>query len=87
MAYKVIFDKKAAKVLDRFEKRNKYLFKRIYCEINALSDNLFGGKSLIGDKKGYFSLRVGDYRIIYSINHSTFQIYILDISHRKEVYK
>jgi mRNA interferase RelE/StbE len=43
------------------------------------------GKALKGDLKGNFSYRVGDWRIIYSLE-KTF-VYVKDIRHRREVYR
>jgi mRNA-degrading endonuclease RelE of RelBE toxin-antitoxin system len=43
------------------------------------------GKPLKGDLNGNYSHRVGDWRIIYSVE-KTF-IYIKDIAHRREVYR
>jgi mRNA-degrading endonuclease RelE of RelBE toxin-antitoxin system len=43
------------------------------------------GKPLKGDLKGNYSQRVGDWRIIYSIEKTP--IYVKDIRHRREVYR
>ena len=43
------------------------------------------GVPLRGTLKGYWKLRVGDYRIVYKIEKST--IIILGIRHRKDIYK
>ncbi len=43
------------------------------------------GKPLKGDLKGNFSHRVGDWRIVYSIEKSF--VYVKDIRHRREVYR
>jgi mRNA interferase RelE/StbE len=43
------------------------------------------GKPLKGDLKGNYSQRVGDWRIIYSIEKTA--IYVKDIRHRREVYR
>lgn len=43
------------------------------------------GKALKGDLKGNYSYRVGDWRIIYSIE-KTF-VYVKDIRHRREAYR
>ena len=32
-------------------------------------------------------IRIGDYRVIYTINDTTFTIFILKVSHRREVYQ
>ena len=43
------------------------------------------GKPLKGDLKGNYSHRVGDWRIVYSIEKSF--VYVKDIRHRREVYR
>lgn len=43
------------------------------------------GKPLKGDLKGNYSQRVGDWRIVYSIEKSF--VYVKDIRHRREVYR
>ncbi len=47
----------------------------------------FIGKPLKGELKGYWSYRVGNYRIIYSILHLEIIVEVLRIQHRKEVYE
>lgn len=44
-----------------------------------------GAKRLQGNDR--FRLRVGDYRILYEINHGKQVIEIVAIGHRKEVYR
>ena len=43
------------------------------------------GKPLRGDLAGYWTLRVGDYRVIYKMVERT--VFILRIGHRREVYE
>ena len=43
------------------------------------------GKPLRKTLKGYWKLRVGDYRIVFKI--MDYEIYILGIIHRKKVYE
>ncbi len=45
------------------------------------------GKSLRGDLKGYWSFRVGIYRVIYTIHKQEVVVSILRIHHRKEAYE
>jgi len=42
-------------------------------------------KKLVGVP--YFSLRVGDYRIIMDINEGNLRIFVIEMGHRKNVYK
>ena len=66
---------------------NKELFRRIDNELEALKSNPFLGKPLKDKLKGKYSLRVGVYRIIYSIEKRKLNIYVLEIGHRREVYR
>jgi len=43
------------------------------------------GKPLKGELKGNFSHRVGDWRIVYSIEKAF--IFVKDIRHRREIYR
>ncbi|WP_394365405.1 type II toxin-antitoxin system RelE family toxin [Mucilaginibacter gotjawali] len=44
-----------------------------------------GCKKLTGRKS--WRIRVGDYRIIYNISDHLLQIMVIDIGHRKEIYR
>ena len=46
-----------------------------------------GVEPLQGAEKGFFRIRQGDYRIVYSIQDQKLLILIVRIVHRKEVYK
>ena len=56
-------------------------------DIEKLSDNPFpvGHKKLKGFKN-FYRLRVGSYRIIYSVEHNKLVIEIIKIAHRKDAY-
>ncbi len=45
------------------------------------------GKPLTGGWRGYRRLRVGDYRIIYRVYEERIVVFIIEIDHRKNVYK
>ena len=77
--------KRAIKDLDALERSQPKYFNRILSKIQSLVDDPFSGKQLVGPLKGKWSLRIGDYRIIYEIVKTT--IFILTINHRREVYK
>ena len=44
--------------------------RRCDAEIRQLQDNPYIGKPLHGDLKGKYSLRSGDYRVIYSVDEA-----------------
>lgn len=86
--YKVEYTIKAIKQLRKLDKYTRNL---IYAWI---SKNLVGyenpkvhGKSLVGDKSGKWRYRIGDYRIIAEIQEKEIIVLVINVGHRKEVYK
>ena len=82
MSFKVLLHPKAAKELQKTEKpiRN-----RIIDSAKQLRENPDKiGKPL--KQSDFWSLRVGDYRVIYEINQSKNQVVILFVGHRSKVY-
>jgi mRNA interferase RelE/StbE len=51
-----------------------------------LSNNPELGKPLVGRLSGLWSLRVGNYRAIYSIKNNELLVLVLRLGHRKNVY-
>ncbi|HAN46921.1 MAG TPA: type II toxin-antitoxin system RelE/ParE family toxin [Cyanobacteria bacterium UBA8156] len=43
-------------------------------------------KVLKGDFAGYYRYRIGDYRVIYSVNDERMQVLVMAIARRKEAY-
>ena len=85
--YKIAFTKAAQKEYAYLYETNASIFKRIKAAIKSLSENPTQGKPLKLTLKGKWSYRVGIYRIIYSIAHKILTVYILDIGHRREIYR
>ena len=44
-------------------------------------------KTLKGRYAGYYRYRIGDYRIIYSIDDNVVQVFVMAIAHQGEVYE
>lgn len=86
MKHEIELTREAESDLKKFLKSDKKLFDRILSKIDSLSENPKEGKPLIGNHKGEFSLKVGNYRIVYEIDTSEYIVYILTVKHRKRVY-
>lgn len=83
MAYKIRFKSSVEKDLRRIDKGN---VRKILDKIDSeLVKEPTPGKTLSGKFKGLFRLRIGNYRVIYTISKDT--VLILRIAHRKEVYR
>ncbi len=61
--------------------------KRIVAAIDKLAFNPrpAGCKKLVG-RPGY-RIRVGDYRVVYNIHDSVVTVEIVDVGHRKDIYR
>lgn len=46
----------------------------------------YKGRPLTGQYKGFWKYRVGDWRIIYTIEKNRLVVFVLRIRHRKNVY-
>lgn len=82
--YRIIFEKVA---LNFFRKLDKNLQERIGKKIELLKENPHMGIPLIGNLSGLYKLRIGDYRAIYKVVNEQLIILILDLGHRKNIYK
>jgi len=68
---------------------DKEIAQRVINKIHWLADNFdeIIPEILHHNLKGLFKLRVGDWRIIYSVDHQRKTITIHLIGHRREIYK
>ena len=83
MSYKIIWDKKPKEILQKLE---PIISLRIYKKIDELIENpFFKIKKLKGIDA--FSLRIGNYRVILSVDVNKEIICILNIGHIKNIYK
>ena len=86
--YRVEYMSKAIKNLRKLDKNTRNL---IYAWIDKnlvnCEDPRIHGKGLVGDKSGQWRYRVGDYRIICEIEDEEIVILVLEIGHRREIYK
>ena len=55
--------------------------------IDSLPAHPYAGKPLKGPKRGSFSLRVGDSRIIYDLYPAHQMIHLIRVGDRKDIYR
>ena len=85
--YQVVVSPRAERDLKKLRRQNPRDYARVITAIRSLADNPRspGTKQLTG-RKGSWSLRVGDYRVIYAIDDEMRIVTVLGVAHRKEVY-
>ena len=85
MTHPIEISTSSAKALDQLEKANRL---RIAGAIALLSvdPRPSGAKMLRGGEHGRWRVRVGDYRIVYTIEDDRLLLLVLRVAHRREVY-
>lgn len=85
--YRVSYLDEAIKELSRLDKPIQRILKEkidlLAKSPEVLKNNI---KALKGEYNGKYRLRVGQYRIIYRLEHEIITITIIRIGHRKEIY-
>lgn len=86
--YKVRYERNVQKALKKMDRHQASLI------LSWISKSLEGtdsprahGKGLVGNKSGQWRYRIGDYRLLANINDDTITILVLEIGHRREIYK
>jgi mRNA interferase RelE/StbE len=84
--YKVVFTKSAQKALSALEKyRSGMIIKKL--GLLAAGNNNLDVKKLENRAVPTYRLRCGDFRVIYELNHGQLIILVIQVGHRREVYR
>lgn len=85
MAYKIAYKTSAEK---SFSKLPRDVQKRIFSAIEGLAENPRPpGVKKLQSVLDLYRIRVGDYRVVYTIEDGELKILVVTISHRRDVYQ
>ena len=84
--WKVRYKKSIKKDLQKASPEIRPLLRRAI-EEKLMEDPAKFGTPLRRSLRGFLKLRVGDWRIIYSIERKQVIVYVIKIGHRREVYR
>lgn len=85
--YHVKFTKTAQKQLSKLDKDVLVMLKLwIDKNLENSANPRLKGKALVGNFKGYWRYRVGEYRIVADIVDNKLIIVLVSVAHRREVY-
>ena len=82
MQYRIEIDKITVKFITKQPKPQR---ERILKAIYKLPET--GDIKQMQGYTGYYRLRVGDYRIIYTVNNAVFLVRVIEIGNRGDIYK
>lgn len=83
--YEIFFDSRASKELSKLDKP---VARRVYSAVMALTeDPRPDGCRRLSGYPGLWRVRVGDHRVVYSIDDGRLVVVALRVAHRREVYR
>ena len=82
MQYEILFDKPAQKFILKQPKQQRL---RLLSAISRLPDE--GDRKAMSGFPGYFRLRVGDFRVIYTIEYERLIVRVVNVGNRGDIYK
>jgi mRNA interferase RelE/StbE len=86
--WKVEITRGAEKQIKKLDRTGQAAILRFFRERLLLAENpRQWGKSLHGEKGGLWRYRVGDYRLICDIQDEKITVLVLQVGHRKDVYR
>ena len=87
MAWTIEVSEKAFRALRKMDKQTARRIRNELSEIAKLEDPRSRGKALTGNLAGVWRYRVGDYRILCDIEDGRLVILVVEVAHRREVYR
>ena len=88
MIFHVEFTESARKELKKLDKyTQKIILLWLNKNIEGCSDPRVHGKPLTANRAGQWRYRVGDYRIIATIEDDRLVVLVIKIGHRREIYE
>ena len=87
MAWQIRITRTAEKQINALDRTVQTRVVKSLREIMSAENPRRSGKELKGNKAKLWRYRVGDYRIICDINDSEKKLSVLEVAHRKEVYR
>lgn len=88
MNYKVIVTEKAKKQLAKMDKTAaNMIFRWISKNLTNTNNPSSHGKRLKGNLQEYWRYRIGDWRLLVTIEDDQLIILVVEVGHRKEIYR
>ena len=85
MSYQVVILRRAQKDLEEIAPPSYEMIKKRLVALGEAPRP--PGSQKMRDRQGAWRIRSGDYRIIYEIDDSSSVVTVLDIGHRREIYR
>ena len=85
-SYRVEYTPKVLKRFSKLDRASALRIKAFLDDLDGTENPRRSGKALVGDGQ-FWRYRVGDYRIIATIDDGAVVILVIEVAHRREVYR
>lgn len=88
LAWRIDYDPAAIKQLGKLDRTDAArIVRKLQSDLDRHDDPRAFGEALVGDWTGYWRYRAGEYRAIARIEDDRLVIYVIEVAHRREVYR
>jgi len=88
LGYKIDYSQDARKQLKKLDKQvSTRVFKWLEDRVVGCNNPRLWGEALVGEFTGLWKYRIGDFRLICEIKDYQLVVLVIELGHRKEVYK
>lgn len=87
MTWRIEFSARAEKQLDRLDPAVRVRILKTLKRSIATGDPRGTANALAGEWTGFWRYRVGDYRVIVRIEDETVTVFVIEVGHRREIYR
>ncbi|QSX09261.1 type II toxin-antitoxin system RelE/ParE family toxin [Alkalibacter rhizosphaerae] len=87
MSYQLLYTEKSIKQLKKLDRSTQKLITNYMKNLGLLEEPRAKGKALSANWRGFWRYRIGDYRAICEIDDGRIVIVVIDVGHRKDIYK
>ena len=85
--HKIELSRQAGKDLEKVYRSDRTLYGRFLNAFAAIARDPAQGKPLHGELRGLMSYRMGSYRILYEVRHHELLVVVVDLGHRRDIYR
>lgn len=86
MTWQIELTAKSARQIKKLDKTTQRRIVSFLRELETLDDPHTRGKALTGNLRGLWRYRVGDYRLVCSLEGDKLLVLVLNVGHRSEIY-
>jgi mRNA interferase RelE/StbE len=87
-AWRIEYEAHAQKQLRKIDRAVAVrIVKTLQRDLDRHGDPRAFGEAMIGDWTGFWRYRVGDYRAISRIEDPVITVFVIEVAHRREVYR